>query len=54
MELNKMILIERLQRAGASEKEIIRAVGEIGSREHSERREPVWRRLSNAIFATTV
>jgi hypothetical protein len=48
-----MILIERLQRAGASETEIIRAVAEIDGRAHSERRrEPYWRRFINAIFAT--
>jgi hypothetical protein len=40
MELNKMIHIERLQRGGASETEIVRAVEE--SDEHREKQEPFW------------
>jgi hypothetical protein len=45
MEPNKLILIERLQRAGASEREILRELGEP--------RQPAgfWRRLGSRLFS---
>jgi hypothetical protein len=46
-----MILIERLQRAGASETEIIRAVAESDGG-YDRSREPFWRRLRDTFFAT--
>ena len=52
MELNKMILIERLQRAGATEQEILRSIAEMDGREYNEKPQRFWRRLGNAIFVT--
>jgi hypothetical protein len=48
VELNKLIHIERLQRAGASEQEILRALGEPEPRE--ERAPRFWRRLGSSLF----
>jgi len=48
MELNKLIHIERLQRAGASEREILR---ELGEPEPERDARPIWRRLGSMLFA---
>jgi hypothetical protein len=52
MDLNTMIYIERLQRTGASEEEIVRAVEEIEGIGRSSRNEPFWRRLGSVIFVS--